>query len=108
MTDLNSLEINENEGVARIQLGNKDRGATILLLKQYEKYIIDDIMVNSNDVASNYVSMKKELRLAMAVTPGTLKQNAVPVAYTITNMKDKEPSVPVIEPAAFEEPQQEP
>ncbi len=109
MTDLASLEINENEGYARIQLGNKDRGATVRLIKQHGQYVIDDIMVNSDNVASSHVSMKKELRLVMASTTGTLRQNSVQAAYTITNKDDTPQSqVPVIEPAAFEEPQQEP
>jgi len=109
MTDLSSLEINENEGYARIQLGNKDRGATVRLIKQHGQYVIDDIMVNSDNVASSHVSMKKELRLVMASTTGTLRQNSVQAAYTITNKDDTPQSqVPVIEPAAFEEPQQEP
>ncbi len=109
MTDLVSMEINDNEGFARILLGSKDRGATVRLIKQHNQYVIDDIMVNSDNVASSYISMKKELRLIMASTTGTLRQNSVQAAYTISN-KDETPQspVPVIEPAAFEEPQQEP
>jgi len=108
MTDLVSLEINENEGYSRIQLGSKKQGATVLLKKQHDQYLIDDIMVNSGNVASRYVSMKKELRLSMAATTGALRQKADQAVYTITNDKTAQPSVPVIEPAAFEEPQREP
>ena len=108
MTKLESLELNENEGYARIQLGDKHRGATVLLEKQHDHYVIDDIMVNSGNVASRYVSMKKELRLAMAVTTGTLRSEADQAVYTISGDATAQPAVPVIEPAAFEEPQQEP
>tara|TARA_R110002095_G_scaffold78106_2_gene67140 strand:- start:91736 stop:93649 length:1914 start_codon:yes stop_codon:yes gene_type:complete len=109
MSKLTSLERNENEGFARIQVGDKHQGATVILKKQYDQYVIDDIMVNSDKVASSYVSAKKELRLAMAATPGTLKQTTVPAAFTISNMTEEEkPQVPVIEPAAFDLPQEEP
>ncbi|MFK7776886.1 MAG: hypothetical protein QM501_02030 [Gimesia sp.] len=102
MTELTSLEINENDGYSRIQLGNKKRGATILFKKQNDQYVIDDIMVNSDDMTSRYVSMKKELRLAMAATTGTLRHSAEQAVYTISNGNPLQPSVPVIEPAAFE------
>lgn len=106
MTGLTSMEINENEGYSRIQLGNKHRGAIISLKKQDDQYVIDDISITTDKVASQSVSMKKELRLAMAATTGTLKQNAVQAAYTISSSTNPQP--PEIQPAAFEEPQQEP
>jgi hypothetical protein len=109
MSKLTSLERNDNDGYARIQLGTNQRGVTVILQKQYDQFVIDDIMVNSDKVASNYVSAKKELRLAMAATPGMLRQPAVQATYTISNKTEVEkPAVPVIEPAAFELPQQEP
>lgn len=108
MSELTSLELNDNAGYARIQLGNKNRGATIHLKKQYDQFVVDDIMINSDKVASNYVSVKKELRLAMAATTGTLRQSNVQAAFTISNQNEDKPAVPVIEPAAFEVPQEEP
>ncbi|MCA9004511.1 MAG: hypothetical protein KDA70_04490 [Planctomycetaceae bacterium] len=117
MSDLVSLEINENEGYSRIQLGNKERGATVLFIKQQGQYVVDDIMINSDSVASRYLSTKKELRMSMAATSGTLKQQAVQATYTISNetvperlaVPQAEPvSIPEIQPAAFEIPQQEP
>ncbi len=106
MTGLTSMEINENEGYSRIQLGDQHRGAIISLKRQDDQYVIDDISISTDKVASQSVSMKKELRLAMAVTSGAPRQNAVQAAYTISGSKDPQP--PVIQPAAFEEPQQEP
>ena len=115
MSNLASLEINENEGYSRIQLGNKERGATVLFIKQQGQYVVDDIMINSDSAVSRYLSTKKELRMSMAATSGTLKQNAVQAAYTISNQSDAGNStspqpvtVPEIQPAAFEVPQQEP
>ena len=109
MTELTSLERNDNEGYARIQLGTDRRGATVVLNKHHDQFVIDDIMVHSDKVASRYVSAKKELRLAMAASPGMLKQNTVQAAFTISKeTAEEKPAVPVIEPAAFELPQQEP
>lgn len=108
MKDLVSLEINENEGYARVLLGSKNEGATVILKKQHDHFVFDDIMMNRDDLASRYVSVKKELRQAMAATKGDLRHKANQAVYTISSDKSAQPSVPVIEPAAFEEPQQEP
>lgn len=109
MTDLTSLELNENEGYSRIQLGDHRRGAIVLMKQQHGQFVIDDIAIMTDKVASQSVSVKKELRLAMAANPGRLiRQNTVQAAYTISNKEASEPQTPVIEPAAFEEPQQEP
>lgn len=110
MTKLTSLERKDNDGLARIKLGNEEHGATIMLKKEYDQYVIDDIMANSEKVVSKYVSVKKELRLAMAASPETINQTAVQAAYTISNdtaTKEKA-ATPIIEPAAFEIPQVEP
>ncbi|QDT88938.1 hypothetical protein [Gimesia algae] len=115
MSKLNSLEINENEGYSRIQLGNERQGATVLFKKQQGQYVVDDIMIHSDTMASNYLSTKKELRMSMAANAGTLKQNAVQATFTISGQtKPETPAttqpvfVPEIQPAAFEIPQQEP
>lgn len=115
MSDLASLEINENAGYSRIQLGSAQRGATVLFKKQQGQYVVDDIMIHSDTVASNYLSTKKELRMSMAANAGTLKQRAVQAAYTISNKTVPENSaapqsvsIPEIQQTAFELPQQEP
>ena len=115
MSDLASLEINENAGYSRIQLGSAQRGATVLFKKQQGQYVVDDIMIHSDTVASNYLSTKKELRMSMAANAGTLKQSTVQATYTISNQTVPENSaapqsvsIPEIQPTAFELPQQEP
>lgn len=113
MSKLTSMELNENQGFARIKLGDDQRGATVLIKRQHDEYVVDDIMIHSDKVASRYVSSKKELRLSMAANSGTLRQNAAYQAtYTIssdTKSEEMTPiSIPEVEPAAFEVPQQEP
>ncbi|WP_417389379.1 hypothetical protein [Gimesia sp.] len=115
MSDLASLEINENAGYSRIQLGSAQRGATVLFKKQQGQYVVDDIMIHSDTVASNYLSTKKELRMSMAANAGTLKQSTVQATYTISNetvpdssAAPQAVSIPEIQPTAFELPQQEP
>lgn len=115
MSKLASLEINENEGYSRIQLGTEQKGATVLFKKQQGQYVVDDIMIHSDTVASRYLSTKKELRMSMAANAGTLKQTAVQATYTISSQTVPESSTssqpvstPEIQPTAFEIPQQEP
>ncbi|WP_145108943.1 hypothetical protein [Gimesia panareensis] len=113
MSELTSMELNENQGLARIKLGDDQRGATVLIKKQHDEYVVDDIMIHSDKVASRYVSSKKELRLSMAANSGILRQNAAYQAtYTISSDTKPEEitpiSIPEVEPAAFEVPQQEP
>ncbi|QDV16183.1 hypothetical protein Pan153_08040 [Gimesia panareensis] len=113
MSKLTSMELNENQGLARIKLGDDQRGATVLIKKQHDEYVVDDIMIHSDKVASRYVSSKKELRLSMAANSGTLRQNAAfQATYTISSDSKPEEitpiSIPEVEPAAFEVPQQEP
>ncbi|QDU11135.1 hypothetical protein [Gimesia aquarii] len=108
MTELSSLDRNENEEYCRIQLGDNFKGAIVMMKKQYGRLVIDDITIMTDKFASQSVSMKKELRLAMAAVPGKLRQHNVQAAYTITNKEDSDTKPPVIEPAAFESPQQEP
>lgn len=106
MSDLMSMEINENAGFSRIQLGNRQRGALISLIKQSGQYVIDDITIKTDEFTSRPVSIKKELRLSMAATTGMLRKSTVQAGYTFSNEED--PQTPVIQPAAFEEPQKEP
>ena len=114
MSRLTSMEINENAGYARIKLGDDRQGATVEIKRQHDEYVIDDIMIHSDKVASRLVSSKKELRLAMAANSDALRQNsAVQATYTITgDTKTKEEmtpiSIPEVEPAGFEIPQEEP
>ena len=113
MSKLTMMELNENQGYARIKLGNDQHGATVMIKRQHDAYVVDDIMIHSDKVASRYVSTKKELRLAMAADSGLLRNNqAVQATYTISNKTPSEErstiSIPEIEPAGFEVPQQEP
>lgn len=113
MSPLTTMELNENQGYARIKLGNDQQGATVMIKRQHDEYVIDDIMIHSDKVASRYVSTKKELRLAMAADTGLLRNNqAVQATYTISNKTPSEErstiSIPEVEPAGFEIPQEEP
>lgn len=113
MSPLTTMELNENQGYARIKLGDDQQGATVMIKRQHDEYVVDDIMVHSDKVASRYVSTKKELRLAMAADTGLLRNNqAVQATYTISNKTPSEErstiSIPEVEPAGFEVPQDEP
>ncbi|QDU03375.1 hypothetical protein V6x_30940 [Gimesia chilikensis] len=113
MSPLTTMELNENQGYARIKLGNDQQGATVMIKRQHDEYVIDDIMIHSDKVASRYVSTKKELRLAMAADTGLLRNNqAVQATYTISNKTPSEErstiSIPEVEPAGFDVPQDEP
>ncbi|MFI4850296.1 MAG: hypothetical protein ACIAZJ_14410 [Gimesia chilikensis] len=113
MSPLTTMELNENQGYARIKLGNDQQGATVMIKRQHDEYVVDDIMIHSDKVASRYVSTKKELRLAMAADTGLLRNNqAVQATYTISNKTPSEErstiSIPEVEPAGFEIPQEEP
>ena len=113
MSPLTTMELNENQGYARIKLGDDQQGATVMIKRQHDEYVIDDIMIHSDKVASRYVSTKKELRLAMAADTGLLRNNqAVQATYTISNKTPSEErstiSIPEVEPAGFEIPQDEP
>ncbi len=113
MSPLTTMELNENQGYARLKLGDDQQGATVMIKRQHDEYVIDDIMIHSDKVASRYVSTKKELRLAMAADTGLLRNNqAVQATYTISNKTPSEErstiSIPEVEPAGFEVPQDEP
>ncbi|WP_417396592.1 hypothetical protein [Gimesia chilikensis] len=113
MSPLTTMELNENQGYARIKLGDDQQGATVMIKRQHDEYVVDDIMIHSDKVASRYVSTKKELRLAMAADTGLLRNNqAVQATYTISNKTPSEErstiSIPEVEPAGFEVPQEEP
>jgi hypothetical protein len=114
MSKLTSMDINENDGYARIKLGNDRQGATVMIKRQHDEYVIDDIMIHSDKVASRFVSTKKELRLSMAANSETMRQNStVQATYTISgDTKTKEEMTPIaipeVEPAGFELPQDEP
>ncbi|QDT84340.1 hypothetical protein [Gimesia chilikensis] len=113
MSRLTTMELNENQGYARLKLGDDQQGATVVIKRQHDEYVIDDIMIHSDKVASRYVSTKKELRLAMAADTGLLRNNqAVQATYTISNKTPSEErstiSIPEVEPAGFEVPQEEP
>ncbi|MEQ8854216.1 hypothetical protein [Gimesia sp.] len=113
MSRLTTMELNENQGYARLKLGDDQQGATVIIKRQHDEYVIDDIMIHSDKVASRYVSTKKELRLAMAADSGLLRNNqAVQATYTISNKTPSEErstiSIPEVEPAGFEVPQEEP
>lgn len=113
MSPLTTMELNENQGYARIKLGDDQQGATVMIKRQHDEYVVDDIMIHSDKVASRYVSTKKELRLAMAADTGLLRNNqAVQATYTISNKTPSAErstiSIPEVEPAGFEIPQEEP
>lgn len=113
MSPLTTMELNENQGYARIKLGDDQQGATVMIKRQHDEYVVDDIMIHSDKVASRYVSTKKELRLAMAADTGLLRNNqAVQATYTISNKTPSAErstiSIPEVEPAGFEIPQDEP